>query len=461
MDALFFLSHKVPKGVVPITPVTVSSLQQWLSGQSDAVCAWLKANDFTGQAGTFVLIPSKDGQTARIVVGISEPASLWDLAALPAFLKKGAYLLEGIKDPKKEEALALGWLLGMDRFTLHKKRAPLATTLCLSKKARIGAVAQMADVLAQTRTMISTPAQEMGPQELADAVRRAGALHGAQTTIIVGDALLKRNYPAIHAVGRASARAPRLIDLTWGNPKNPRLTLIGKGVCFDSGGLDLKSSSGMFLMRKDMAGAAIALGLARLVMQRKMRVRLRLLIAAVDNAIGERAYRPSDVIVMRNGKSVEVGNTDAEGRLILADALAEAATEKPDLIIDIATLGAARGVFGSEISGFYTHDNALARLFEKAGWETEDPVWRLPLHKPYREKMCSAFADLDSSPRTPSLGLLTAGLFLDHFVDEEQRCLHVDTMAWNPSPRAGRPEGGEAMALRAVMSLLEKRYARQ
>lgn len=454
-----FLTDKAPTSSVLLTLVTATTLPAWEKKQSEAVRKWFKANKFFGKAGTFAMIPDKDGSISRVVVGVSEPLSMWDIAALPGVLTEGTYILEGAKNADEESKLALGWLLGCYRFALHKKNEPPKATLCLSKKVDTKRIANLADAIAQTRMMISTPAEDMGPAELAAAVHTVANKHKAKVTEIIGDDLLKKGFRAIHAVGRASPRAPRLISLTWGKAKDPMLTLVGKGVCFDTGGLNLKPGSAMYLMRKDMGGAAVALGVADLVMQAKLPVRLRLLIPAVENAIDGTAFRPSDVIKMKNGLTVEVGNTDAEGRLVLADALAEAASEKPDLLIDFATLGPARGIFGTEMAAFFTNDEAIARDLGRISTESEDYLWRMPIHKPYAKMLETPFADLNSSPSSASGGAMIAASFLEKFCEGADRRIHFDFIGWNMSGKPGRPEGGEAMTLRATFALLEKLFA--
>ena len=453
------LTHKAPDDAIALTVVTASSLKEWEKKESPAVRAWFKANKFTGKAGTHALIPGADGHLARVVVALSEPVSMWDLAGLPALLPEATYVLDGVKNSDSESKLALGWALGFYRFDLHKKNEKPKATLCLSKKVDIESIRALADVIGDTRRMISTPAEDMGPENLADAVTATAKTYKAKVTQTVGDALLKKGFRAIHAVGRASVHEPRLIDMTWGNAKHPKVTLIGKGVCFDSGGLNLKPGSSMYQMRKDMGGAAVALGVATLIMKHKLPVRLRLLIPAVENAIGSNAYRPSDVIKMKNGLTVEVGNTDAEGRLILADSLAEGASEKPDLLIDFATLGPARGIFGPEFGTFYTNDDGIARDLAKISHDTEDLVWRMPLHTPYAKYLETPFADLNSSPGLPYAGSLIVSTFLEKFCEGASKRIHFDFMAWNASSKAGRPEGGEAMTLRAAFALLQKMFA--
>ncbi|MDH5558516.1 MAG: leucyl aminopeptidase family protein, partial [Alphaproteobacteria bacterium] len=304
-------------------------------------------------------------------------------------------------------------------------------------------------------------AGDMGPADLAQAAQDLAGEFNAEFAVTVGEELLERNYPAIHAVGRAAAVAPRLIDMRWGDPGHPRVTLVGKGVCFDTGGLDLKPSRGMALMKKDMGGAATVLGLARMIMATGLPVRLRVLVPAVENSVSGNAMRPRDILQTRKGLTVEVGNTDAEGRLVLADALTEAMTDKPDLLLDFATLtGAARAAVGTGIAAMFTPDDNLAADLYRHSVVEDDPVWRLPLWKPYRRMIDSKVADINNSGDSPYAGAITAALFLSEFVDEGLSWAHFDIMAWNPSPRPGRPEGGEAMAMRAAFSAIKERYGK-
>jgi leucyl aminopeptidase len=309
------------------------------------------------------------------------------------------------------------------------------------------------------RDLINTPAEEMGPAELALAAEQLAAEHGARCTVLVGDELLKNNYPMIHAVGRGSARAPRLIDIVWGDPKAPKLTLVGKGVCFDSGGLDLKTAQGMRMMKKDMGGSATVLGLASAIMDAGLPVRLRVLVPAVENFVSATSYRPLDVIRTRKGLTVEIGNTDAEGRLILCDALAEADSEHPALIIDMATLtGAARVALGPELPALFVNDDATATALLDAGSAENDPFWRMPLWKPYRKLIDSKVADLNNVSESGFAGAVIAALYLAEFVSPSTPWAHIDTYAWNATSRPGRPEGAEALGLRALYAAIQRRF---
>lgn len=449
------------RGAVPITLVTKAGYKLWEKKQSAFVRNYIREKGFEAAPGRFILLPGKDGRTAHVVACLSDPVSMWDLAGLPRQLPAGTYALAKELDGEAEAKLALGWLLGAYRFTRYKKDEPVKATLCLSKRFALESVYAMAETITLVRDVITTPAEDLGPEQLAQAVKGVAKAYGAKVREVVGEALLKQNYPAIHAVGRASHRAPRLIDLTWGNPKHPLVTLVGKGVCFDTGGLDIKTHGGMMLMRKDKSGGAIALGVARLVMHHGLPVRLRLLVPAAENAVAANAFRPSDVITMRNGLTVEVGNTDAEGRLVLADALAEAADEKPDLLIDFSSLtGATRGAIGMEHAAFFTADDALAQAFEQSVRRTEDMSVRFPLYDPYESMLQSRYADLTSSPGSSYAQTITAALFLRRFTGGNPRWMHLDFGGWNLTSLPGRPEGGEAVCVRAVFDLLQSRYAK-
>jgi leucyl aminopeptidase len=452
------LSRSVKK-TIPVTLLTNKDFRAWLKHQPARVVEWLKSHDFKAATGSFSVIADTSGKPARVVVGISSPPSLWDVSDLSRKLPKGIYHLDWQGAVGYQEWLALGWLLGSYKFTRYKKADPAKSQLVIGAECDLKKIYRYADAIFQARDLINTPAEDLGPEQLADAIVVTGKLYGAKVSQIVGNELLKKHYPAIHCVGRASSRPPRLVDLTWGDSRHPRVTLVGKGVCFDTGGLDLKPSSGMYTMKKDMGGAAVALAVARMVMDAKLPVRLRLLVPAVENSVSGNAYRPSDIITMRNGKTVEVGNTDAEGRLILADALAEAAIDKPDLLIDFSTLtGAARTAVGTDITAMFTNSDAVAENLVVQSKQMEDPVWRLPLHAAYNKMLDSSIADLNSAPSSPYAGAITAALFLQNFVGETKNWVHLDFMAWNLGSKPGRPEGGEAMAVRAVYRLIHERY---
>jgi leucyl aminopeptidase len=451
----------LPRAAGKSTPVTLLAAGEydgWLRQQSATAKRWLKAHDFSAKAGSFCVVPNGVGAPDFVVAGLSDVPSLWDLADFSRQLPEGIYALDWDGPLAFQEWLALGWVLGAYRFTRYKKNDKKLAQLVLPKGADAAKIRRYATAINLARDLINTPAEDMGPVELAQAVVNVAKKFRAKVTQTTGDDLRRKNYRAIHTVGRASSRAPRLVDLTWGNPKHPKVTLVGKGVCFDTGGLDLKPSSGMYLMKKDMAGAACALAIATMVMDAKLPVRLRLLIPAVENSVAGNAFRPTDIITMRNGMTVEVGNTDAEGRLILADAMAEAAREKPDLIIDFSTLtGAARSALGTDLAALFSNDDDLANDLVSSAVQMEDPIWRMPLHPAYEKMLESKIADLNSCPNSPYAGAITAALFLQNFVGENQAWAHLDFMAWNLSSKAGRPEGGEAASVRAVFRMLELR----
>src|ERR1700722_6419973 len=402
------LLARASKKAIPVTLVGEEDLAAWLKRQPPRVKRWLEGHSFKAKPGSFVVVPDDAGKAARVVVGLSSPPSLWDLADLPYKLPAGIYKLDWDGPFAFQEWLALGWQLGTYKYARYKKKKDKPAQLAPSSGADAAKIQRYAESIFLARDLINTPAEDMGPAELAAAIAAVGKTYRAKVTQIIGNDLLKKNYPAIHTVGRASSRAPRLVDLTWGNAKHPRVTLIGKGVCFDTGGLDLKNSSGMYTMKKDMGGAACALAVASMIMDAKLPVRLRLMIPAVENSVSGNAFRPSDVITMRDGTTVEVGNTDAEGRLVLADAMAEAVTEKPALLIDFATLtGAARGAVGMEIAALFCNDDELAVDLYEHGRQMEDPLWRLPLHQSYRKMLDSPIADLNSCPNSPYAGAIT------------------------------------------------------
>ena len=443
-----------------LLPVVESQFAAWLEGQDEALRRWLTTSGFKARPGHFSLIPGADGSLKAVVVGISRVDDLWALGGLPAALPEGDYALDAAGlDARPIERLTLGWALGAYQFVRYKQAKRAMARLVLHPACDTGRIEKVVTAITLVRDLINTPAEDLMPEQLAEATQALAQEFGATFEQSVGEELLARNYPLIHAVGRASVHPPRLLDLRWGDPAHPQVTLVGKGVCFDSGGLDLKPSSAMRLMKKDMGGAATALGLARLMMSAGLPIRLRVLIAAVDNAVAGNAFRPGDVIRSRQGLTVEIHNTDAEGRLILCDALSEAAREQPELLIDFATLtGAARVALGTEVPALFCNDEVLAAELLAAAEREQDPCWRLPLHQPYREMLDSKIADIANASDSSYAGAITAALFLKEFVPDGLRWAHVDLMAWNLKTQPGRAEGGEAMALRAVFAALEERY---
>lgn len=465
------LTARAGARAVPVTPLNKGGLKAWLAGAPAAARSWVKACAFAAEAGELCLVPDGKGGIARVLAGTGEDDSHWAFAGLPGSLPQGRYRLDpaGAVDAAALGArVALGWALGSYAFTRYRERPRSLATLAWPAGVDRAAVTRAADAIFMVRDLINTPAADMGPAELAAAARRLARRHGARCTVTVGEALLRRGYPAIHAVGRAGAlargggrrdRRPRLVDLRWGRSTAPRLTLVGKGVCFDSGGLNLKSDSAMRLMKKDMAGAAHMLGLAAMIMEAGLDVRLRVLVPAVDNSISADAMRPLDVIATRKGLTVEVGHTDAEGRLVLCDALAEASREKPALLIDVATLtGAARVALGTDVPALFCNDDDLAAAILRHAEAEADPLWRLPLWRPYREGLESQVADLSNVAAGPYGGAITAALFLSEFVAPGIPWAHLDMMAWNTKARPGRPEGGEANGLRALFAVLCERF---
>jgi leucyl aminopeptidase len=447
---------------VPIRGVATAERATLANSLDQSAAAWVAANDFTAAAGTVLLLPGSDGGLASVLFGLGDPAadprSPLLPGKLPAALPGGAYRLEsGFGDLK---AATLAFALGAYRFTRYRDEPP-PPRLIMSAAFDADSVVAIVDGVYLARDLINTAPNDMGPAELAFAAKNLAERHGAEYSEVVGGALLSANLPMIHAVGVAAApsRAPRLVDMTWGDPAHPKVTLVGKGVCFDTGGLDIKPSAGMRLMKKDMAGAASALGLAHMIMACRLPVRLRVLIPAVENAISGPAFRPGDVLQSRKGLTVEIGNTDAEGRLVLGDALTLASEDSPDLIVDLATLtGAARTALGPEIVPFYTDDDGLAADLARAGTSVSDPVWRMPLWSPYMSMLESKCADINNAGSTPFAGSITAALFLSRFVSPRDNWIHADIYGWNPSTKPARPEGGDAQAIRALFTMIGGRY---
>jgi leucyl aminopeptidase len=446
---------------LPVQFVAQPKWRSWLREQSAARRGWLESLGLAGKAGDFAVLPGRDGKAAGAVLVLFAKPNLWDFGALATRLPAGTWKL-GDTSPVSPTDAAVAIGLGTWRFERYRsKKAKAGPKIVWPQGADKVRASAIVESMCLARDLITTPSSDMGPAELAAAVQALGKTHKAKVSVIVGDDLLKKNYPMVHAVGRASSRAPRLIDLTWGNPRDPKVTLVGKGVCFDTGGLDLKPAAGMLNMKKDMAGAATMLAVAGMIMGTKLPVRLRLLIPAVENSVSGNAFRPLDVVPTRKGISVEIGNTDAEGRLILCDALFEGASEKPTMMVNCATLtGAARVAVGSELAALFCNNDELAQQLIASGEAVADPMWRLPLYKGYRALLDSKVADINNVSAGGFGGAITAALYLQEFVPDEVPWAHFDMMAWNSTSRPGRPEGGEAQAARAIFATIEKRVTR-
>jgi leucyl aminopeptidase len=444
---------------IPIILVHESEWDEWLKTQDTSVSRWLSGQSFEARPGAWSLIPDKNGSVAACIF-VHDELNIWMLGDMPQSLPPGTYELTGVENHDHSVLLASGWELGgyqFDRYLSDKKsaRASLLVSTELKQACEV-----LTTGICLVRDLVNTPAQDMMPEQLAEAVSELAGQYGAQFSEYVGKELLEHGFPSIHTVGRASVHTPRLLELNWGREEDPRITLVGKGVCFDSGGLDIKPANAMRQMKKDMGGAAHVLGLARMIMASGLAVHLQVLIPAVENAISGDAFRPGDVLATRKGLTVEVDNTDAEGRLVLSDALTYACESRPELLIDFATLtGAARVALGTEMPGFFTADEMLATELREKSVANHDEVWRLPLHDPYQEQIKSQIADVLNCSTQPFGGAITAALFLRNFVDDGVSWLHFDVMAWNLRSRPGRPQGGEAMGLLSVFDLLKSRYA--
>lgn len=447
------------QAAVPIHPLDKDGLEAWKASSSPAYRQWVEQSGFTASAGQTCALPADDGSIEAWLAGVENGGSLYCLSAAASALPEGVYRVQSEWPRGERVQAALGWGLALYRFDRYKSNGPARARLLLDEDIE-DEVRSLCTAQGLVRDLVNTPTEHMGPAELADAVTREADRFDARVRIIEGDDLLTEDFPAVHAVGRASSRPPRLIEMTWGAEDAPVLALVGKGVCFDTGGLDLKTAAGMSLMKKDMGGAAHVLALSRLVMEHELPVRLMMLIPAVENAVSGDAYRPGDVIPTRKGLTIEIGNTDAEGRVILSDALAYACESLPDLVIDFATLtGAARIALGADLPPLFSNRDEVAKGIQAAGEAIEDPMWTLPLYQPYRKLIESPIADINNSGKSPFGGCITAALFLEHFVEREIPWVHIDTFAWNQGDRPGRPQGGEALGLRAVFQYLRQRYA--
>jgi leucyl aminopeptidase len=451
---------------VPVWLVNEAAYGERLQSLLPSQVSWAKAQGYAAERHRLLLLPAADGSVAGALWGLGSmrdpnELSLWDAAPLPDRLPAGNFRIATALSPNAATQFALGWLLGTYRFTRHRAHAPKTPTangLIALRGADLSYAHSAAQAMALGRDLINTPPNAMGPEELTAAALSLSARFAGESVVHSGR-MLTQGYPLIAAVGAGSARAPRLIDCRWRRAGAARVTLVGKGVCFDTGGLDLKPPSSMLLMKKDMGGAACVLALAQMLLELQAPIELRVLIPAVENSVGSAAYRPGDVWRSRKGLSVEIGNTDAEGRLVLADALSEADQEKPDLLVDMATLtGAARTALGPDIPAVFSNDESLAQELTQIGKEQCDPVWPLPLWLGYDDELSSRVADLNNVSSSAFAGAIFGALFLKRFVTETPRWLHLDLYAWNPKERGGRPLGAEAQCVRAVYHLIRRRF---
>ncbi|RNF82810.1 leucyl aminopeptidase family protein [Montanilutibacter psychrotolerans] len=442
---------------LPLHVVTRASLADWRAAQAPATGAWLDAHGFDGAPSTLLALPGSDGRVAAAVIGIGDPLDPYAYSHAPFALPAGDWRIAGEHDAATCAALRLGWGLGAYRFNRYRQPLRAPARLLVEGDEAIADFDQLAACV-RVRDLVNTPTEHMGPDQLEQITCEIAERHGARIEVISGDDLLAHNFPAIHAVGRASHRAPRLIMLRWGDESHPHVAIVGKGVCFDTGGLDLKAADGMRNMKKDMGGAAHAIALAELVMARKLPLRITMLVPAVENAVGPDAFRPGEVIATRQGLSVEIDNTDAEGRVVLCDALTYACEHKPELILDFATLtGAARIALGPDLPALYSNDEAAASAWLDAGTLHRDPLWRMPLWRPYLRYLTSTIADMANGGPSKMAGSVTAALYLERFVPATQPWAHLDVYSWNDADRPGRPAGGEAQGLRAAFAMLQSR----
>lgn len=456
---------------IPLILVDECHYLEWVAKENEATQEWLKNNAFNPKKGMVQVIPGENGKIAEVVIGLINENDTAALARAAHVLPAGEYQVKELPFYSnysciKSPLFYLAWGLDQYRFITYKPylvETLSIKSLVISKTQDISLLQSLLKAICQTRDLINTPAQDLNPDTLEDFVREFAQQHQAEFQSVVGEALIEQNFPAIHTVGRASAFKPRLLEMNWGDPTAPKVTLVGKGVCFDTGGLDIKSAAGMLLMRKDMSGSAQVLGLASLIMENKLPVRLRVLIPAVENSVSANAYRPGDIIKTRKGLSVVIDNTDAEGRVILSDALAYAMEMPPDILIDIASLTGASSVsFGYDIAPFFTNDNQFAADLVEASEQVSEPLWRMPLYAPYKEMISPEVADLTNSAGLPYAGSITAALFLQEFATSTDHpnttWVHFDTAAWNDKAKPGRPVGGDATVIRSLYQYLAKRF---
>ncbi|MGG7566533.1 leucyl aminopeptidase family protein [Rhodovulum sp. DZ06] len=455
----------MPPAPTPIQLVETAGAEAALAALPAAQAAWAKLQDFSGRLGQVLQLPAADGGLDRVLFGWGDAAARrrgrFHLGRAPAALPAGRYALETPLPPSEALTEALGWELARYRFDLYKPAPVPGAMLDTPEGVDPARLAALVEGAALARDLVNTPAEEMGPAQIEAAIRALAGRHGAKVSSIVGDALLEQDLNLIHAVGRAAGpgREPRLVDLRWGDPAAPKITLVGKGVAFDTGGLGIKPSGSMALMKKDMGGAANAIGLAAMIMALELPVRLRLLVPAVENSISGPSFRPGDVFRSRAGLTVEVNHTDAEGRLVLADALAVGQEEAPKLMACLATLtGAARVALGPDLPPVFTDDDGLAGALAEGAAALADPLWRMPFWDPYEEMIEPAIADLDNAPGGGMAGAITAALFLRRFAGDAESFVHVDIYGWTPSAKPGRPKGGEMQAARALLHAIETRF---
>ncbi len=439
------------KNAIEIIPVTIKNFSKTLSLESQMIQNWVEANQFTAKPSTLCLIPGTNGTLKKVYLGVSGKIDETSWAVASEKLPAGDYYTQ----TSNHLLNVVAWGRAQYQFERYKQSKKRYPNLVL-QASKYREAKSIIEAIFLVRDLINTPCEDLGPKELAQVCAQLAVQYDALFKEISGDDLLVQNFPAVHTVGRAALNEPRLIELSWGESHHPHLCLVGKGVCFDSGGLDIKPGSNMLLMKKDMGGAAHVLGLAQLIMSLKLSIRLTVIIPAVENAISGNAYRPGDVVHTRKGLTVEVGNTDAEGRVILADALSLASEKKPDLIIDFATLtGAARVAVGTDIAAMFTNDESVSEGLLDSSEKMCDPVWRLPLHQPYKELIKGSVADISNTGSSVYGGAITAALFLEHFVSVKTPWAHFDIMAWNSSSTPGRPKGGEALGLLACFDMLK------
>lgn len=453
------LTHDIANSI-PIIPLHAENLNGWLGSQDEMTRLWAQQQPFLAAPDTTLLLPDSSGKLRAVLAGCDPRFPIWSIAHLPALLPAGKYRLDADWTADKQAEAALGFLLAQYQFTAYKKIERKKLSLAVGADVPLETIQRRYEAIAFVRDLINTPPNDMHPPALADAAKTMAKRVGAKCSIISGDDLLKKGFPAVHAVGRASAQPSQFIEINHGNPDHPLVVLVGKGVTFDTGGLDIKPLSGMKLMKKDMGGAAIMLGLTQLIIEENLPIRIKTLIPAVENMIGGNAFRPQDIVPTRKGLTIEIGSPDAEGRVILADALFEGDKANPALMIDIATLtGAARTALGTELPALYSNRDEIAQEIVRCSHSSADPMWHMPLWPGYAKYLNSPIADITNSPNYNFGGSITAALFLEKFISPSTPWVHIDAYAWNPENLPGRPMGGEAMCLRGIFSYLKARFA--